>query len=125
MLSAIDVAVQPSLSEGLSNVLLESMAAGVPVVATQVGGSVETIEDGVSGLLVAPRDAAALADAVLRILGDAAFGARLAAAGRERIERRFSRERMVRETEALYLRLLGEGPGRGTREGCREGAACC
>lgn len=124
LLAAVNVCVQPSLSEGLSNVVLESMAAGVPVVATHAGGNSETVEDGVSGLLVAPRDAAGLAHAVLRILNDDALAERLAAAGRERIAARFSRERMVRETEALYLRLLEQKTARRTGWGFQAGTSC-
>lgn len=115
VLSAVAVSVQPSLSEGLSNVVLESMAAGAPVVATHVGGNAEAVEHGVSGLLVPPRDAAGLADAVVRVLRDDNFARRLSSAGRERVARCFSRERMVRETEALYLRLFEQTAGRRTR----------
>src|SRR5207253_224084 len=64
LLSAVSVSVLPSLSEGLSNTILESMAAGAPVVATRVGGSPEALEDGVDGLLVPPRDSAALSRAL-------------------------------------------------------------
>src|SRR5205814_1832414 len=70
LLSEVTASVLPSLSEGLSNAVLESMAAAVPVVATQVGGLPEAIEDGVTGLLVPPRDSAALAKAIARILED-------------------------------------------------------
>ncbi|PYO27018.1 MAG: glycosyltransferase family 1 protein, partial [Candidatus Rokuibacteriota bacterium] len=70
VLDEVAVSVLPSLSEGLSNVLLESMAAGVPVVATRVGGNPEAVEEGVTGLLVPPRDAAGLAGAIARVLED-------------------------------------------------------
>jgi glycosyltransferase involved in cell wall biosynthesis len=103
--------VLPSMSEGLSNSLLESMAAGVPVVATRVGGSPEAVEDGVSGFLVPPRDAAALAEGMNALLGDAALARRLGEAARRRIADHFSLESMTRELERLYLRLLrGERP---------------
>jgi len=94
------------LSEGLSNVLLESMAAGVPVVATRVGGTPEALEDGLSGLLVPPRDATALAAAISRLLGDPALALRLGQGGRRRIARSFSIESMARETERVYCDLL-------------------
>jgi glycosyltransferase involved in cell wall biosynthesis len=106
VLSEMAVSVLPSLSEGLSNVLLESMAAGVPVVATRVGGNGEAVEDGVTGLLVEPRDAVGLAGAIGRILDDRELAGRFGAAGRQRVAERFSIEASVRATERLYLELL-------------------
>jgi glycosyltransferase involved in cell wall biosynthesis len=103
--------VLPSLSEGLSNTLLESMAAGVPVVATDVGGNPEAVENGVTGLLVPPRDPDALARAVCLLLGNREMAAEMGNAGRERVAKRFSMDQMVRETETLYLKLLNvHGP---------------
>ena len=116
LLSEVSVSVLPSLSEGLSNAVLESMAAGVPVVATRIGGTPEAIADGVSGLLVPPRDSAALAGAMLRILEDRELAARLGRAARRRVAEHFSLERMVSETERLYSTLLAKtrrGRGRG------------
>jgi glycosyltransferase involved in cell wall biosynthesis len=106
VLSAADVAVMPSLNEALSNVLLESMAAGAPVVATRVGGTPEALEDGETGLLVPAGDAAAITTAVSRLLDDRALACRLGQAARARIADRFSVDRMVRATENLYLELL-------------------
>ena len=106
ILSEVTVSVLPSLSEGLSTAILESMAAGVPVVATRVGGNAEAVEDGVTGLLVAPRDAAALGRAVCLLLENADLRHRLGRAGRQRAADRFSLERMVRETERLYEDLM-------------------
>jgi glycosyltransferase involved in cell wall biosynthesis len=106
VLDEVAVSVLPSLSEGLSNVLLESMAAGVPVVATRVGGTPEVIEDGVTGMLVPPRDTGALVRAILAILEDRELTNRLGRAGRERVVERFSVHEMVRQTEQLYARLL-------------------
>jgi len=114
VLDEVAVSVLPSLSEGLSNVLLESMAAGVPVVATRVGGNPEAVEDGVTGLLVPPRDAAGLADAIARVLEDRELAARLGRAGRARVVERFSIQDAIRHTERLYLTLLrGRGHGLG------------
>ncbi len=107
LLSEAAVSVLPSLSEGLSNTLLESMAAGVPVVATRVGGNPEVIEDGVSGLLVPPRDSAALAAAIGRVLEDKDLAASFAQAGVRRVAELFSIERSIRETEHLYQQLVG------------------
>jgi len=100
--------VLPSLSEGLSNVLLESMATGIPVIATGVGGNPEAVEDGVTGLLVPPRDPAALARAVQRILHNRELAARLGHAGRQRVIERFAIDNVIRQTEQLYERLLKE-----------------
>lgn len=106
VLSALTISVLPSLSEGLSNSLLESMAAGVPVVATNVGGNPEAVEDGVTGIIVPPRDAHALARAMALLLENPDLGSEFGEAGRRRVTQRFSLAQMVRETESLYLRLL-------------------
>ena len=107
LLSQAAVSVLPSLSEGLSNSLLESMAAGVPVVATRVGGNPEVIEHEVTGLLVPARDSVALAAAIRRLLEDKDLAASFGQAGMQRVARLFSIERSVRETEHLYQKLLG------------------
>ena len=106
LLSAADVAVMPSLNEALSNVLLESMAAGAPTVATRVGGTPEAVVDGETGLLVPPGDPRALAAAIATLLGDRALAARLGHAARLLIRERFSVDRMVAATEQIYLQLL-------------------
>ncbi|HSB79097.1 MAG TPA: glycosyltransferase, partial [Candidatus Methylomirabilis sp.] len=98
ILSEVAVSVLPSLSEGFPNILLESMAEGVPVVATAVGGNAEAVEDGVTGLLVPARDSRALARAIGLLLENPALAARFVEAGRQRMRERFSQERMVRET---------------------------
>lgn len=92
-----DVFVLPSLTEGLSVVLLESMAAGLPVVATDVAGSGEAVADGTTGSVVSPDSASALADAMVRIA--AGDPAEMGRRGRERVEELFSIER----TAASYL----------------------
>jgi glycosyltransferase involved in cell wall biosynthesis len=112
LLSEVTVSVLPSLSEGLSNTILESMAAAVPVVATRIGGTPEAVDDGVSGLLVPPRDSAALARAIRRILEDRELAARLGQAARRRVVDHFSMERMVGETERLYVSLLAQAQRR-------------
>jgi glycosyltransferase involved in cell wall biosynthesis len=111
LLSEVSLSVLPSLSEGLSNTLLESMAAGVPVVATRVGGNPEIIEDGLSGLLVPPRDSAMLADAMLTILKNPVLASKLGKEGKRRVTDVFSMERSVRAIECLYQRLA-RAPGR-------------
>ena len=106
LLAAATVSVMPSLNEALSNVLLESMAAGAPTVATRVGGTPEAIVSGVNGLLVEPGDSPALADAIATLLQEPALARRLGDAARAAIADRYSVEKMVRATEALYFDLL-------------------
>ena len=106
VLAAAAVSVLPSVSEGISNTLLESLAAGVPVVATRVGGTPEVIEDGEHGLLVPVNDPQALADAISRVLADPVLAARLGASGQRRVAEEFSFEAVVRKTEDLYRELL-------------------
>jgi glycosyltransferase involved in cell wall biosynthesis len=107
LVRAFDVSVLPSLSEGLSNTLMESMSAGLPVVATRVGGASELVVDGVSGLLVEPRDAEGLADRICGLLENRDTARRLGDAARRRIVEEFSIERSVRQIEGLYCELIG------------------
>lgn len=111
LLARLDVCVLPSRSEGLPVVLLEAMALGVPVVASAVGGVPEVVEDGVTGALVPPGDAGALAVAIERFLSDA--GARAAAGGaaRDRVGESFSLRGMRDAHIEAYAALLGEGGG--------------
>ena len=108
LLAVMDVLVLPSLYEGLPNAVLEAMAAGKPVIATRVGGTPEAVEDGVTGLLVPPRDPEALAEAIIALLQDQERAEAMGRAGRARVEKHFSVERMVQETEALYEELIRE-----------------
>lgn len=108
LLQEMNISVLPSLSEGLSNSLLESMAAGLPVVATSVGGNPEIVQDGKTGFLVPARDERALSDAILRVLKEPELGKRFGQAGYERVSRYFSLAATVRKTEDLYTRLLEE-----------------
>jgi glycosyltransferase involved in cell wall biosynthesis len=106
LLSEIDVSVLTSLKEGCSNVVLESMAAGCPLVVTDVGGNRELIERGVTGYLVTPRDAAGIARHVLELLRDPDLRRRMGEAGRDRVRSRFTAGRMVDDTVAFYLSVL-------------------
>jgi len=106
LLHLADVFVLPSYYEGFGVALLEAQAAGLPVVAAEVGGVREVLDGGRTGLLVPPADPEALAEAVGRVLNDRSLADRLARAGRERVAREFPVERMVERYEALYRRAL-------------------
>jgi glycosyltransferase involved in cell wall biosynthesis len=102
LLACCDLSVLPSEAEGLPNSVLEAMAAGLPVIATCVGGNPEIIVDGINGLLVPPQDEQALAEAILRILQDAHLGRRLSQAGQERVRAKFGFDRLLAELKQLY-----------------------
>lgn len=106
-----DVYVMPSLWEGLPMVLLEAMAAGCAIVATDVGGNSTAVAHDANGLLVPPADPAALVGAVVRLLSDAPLRARFSAAGMALFDRQFDAARMTRQYEALYRREP-DGTGR-------------
>jgi glycosyltransferase involved in cell wall biosynthesis len=106
ILAESDLFVLPSLSEGLSNVLLEAMTASLPVVATNVGGNPEVVEHGKTGLLVPPRNVDELTAAMMQILQCPDLACSLGDAGRARVVTEFSLENMVRQTHDLYLSLL-------------------
>lgn len=107
ILAEASISVLPChTGEGLSNSILESMAAGLPVVATTVGGNPELVDDARTGILVPPRDAGALAGAISLLLSGTEMARRFGAAGRERAMQEFSLERMVRTTENFYLSLM-------------------
>lgn len=108
LLPAFDVFVQSSRFEGLPTTVMEAMAAGLPVVATDVGGTPEVVEDGTTGLLVPPADPATLAQAITCLLEDADLRLAMGRAGYERAVKMFSVEQMVHQTEALYDELLRE-----------------
>lgn len=107
ILSAIDVFVLPSTSEGFPLVTLEAMAAGKPLVATRTGGTDEIVVDGETGYLVPPADAGALAGRILALLTDPPRAAEFGRRGRERVNRSFTLAGMTREYEKLYDELLG------------------
>lgn len=108
-LAALDIFVFPSHQEALPLALLEAMGAGLPIVATRVGGIPEAIQDGVSGLLVEPHRPAQIAAAVRRLLADSALARRLAAAARVRATERYSEAEMVRCTLDLYDAVARRG----------------
>jgi glycosyltransferase involved in cell wall biosynthesis len=105
--AAADIFVLPSRSEAFPNALLEAMAAGLPAIATRVGGIPEIVDDGRTGLLVRRDDPAQLADALCRLMADERLAAALGAAARQRIRSSYSFERMTAQFEALYATELG------------------
>jgi glycosyltransferase involved in cell wall biosynthesis len=103
LLADVDVAVLPSLTEGLSNAVMEAMAAGRPVVATEVGGTGELLRD--RGILVPPGDAAALADGLERLLTDAGYADGLAAAAHAWVSANATLDTMIDRHVAVYTEL--------------------
>jgi glycosyltransferase involved in cell wall biosynthesis len=108
-LEAADIFVLPSRSEAFPNAVLEAMAAGLPVVASGVGGVLEVVRQGETGLIVPPGDPAALASAVCRLMGDPPFAYGLGDAARAEVSARYSFARMIDEFEAIYLTQLARG----------------
>jgi glycosyltransferase involved in cell wall biosynthesis len=108
-LQGADALLHTSLSEGLPNVVLEAMACAVPVVATDVGGTREAFRDGVEGLLVPPRDPGAAAAALGELWRDPGLCARMAQAGRARVEAEFTIERQTQQWVDLYERVARHG----------------
>lgn len=105
LLPAFDVYVNSSVSEGISLTILEAMAAALPVVATNVGGTPEVVAPGVTGDLVPARAPADLAAAVVRLAADAGLRRQMGAAGRARVEREFTIDRMVGDYARVYAGL--------------------
>ncbi len=103
---ASDLFAHPSHEEGFSNAILEAMAGGRAVVACDVGGNPEAVRDGETGLLVPPRQPAALAAALTRLIADSPRREAMGDAGRRRAAELFSMDRMVAETERLYESLM-------------------
>jgi len=111
IIGLLDVLVVPSLSEGTPLVTLEAMSAGVPVVASAVGGIPEQVRHQSEGILVPPGDALALGEAVLHLLQNPTWMQQLGEAGRQRALSRFSFTTMLQETENVYRATLGWPPG--------------
>jgi len=102
IMRGLDIFVLPSLIEGVSNTILEAMATGLPVVATDVGGNTELVVDGETGMLVPSSNPAAMADALSAYLQDQALMRRHGQAGRKRVEQEFSMDNMVTHYLAVY-----------------------
>jgi glycosyltransferase involved in cell wall biosynthesis len=106
MYSAMDICVLPTYREGLPNVCLEASARRIPVVATRIPGCVDAVEDGVTGLLVPPRDPESLAGALRRLILDPDLRRRLGEAGRRFVQARFSEDTVCDLLMSEYLALL-------------------
>lgn len=106
ILASLDCFVLPSRAEGISNTILEAMASGVPVVATNVGGNGELVVAGVTGELVPPADSAALAQKIVRLWADTGNARAEGEAGRARVQAEFSLHSMVESYSSLYDKLL-------------------
>ncbi len=106
LMAAFDVLLVPSLWEGFGLVLLEAMSRRLPVIASRVSAIPEVVAHGETGILIEPRDVAALTAAIARLLGDRALRKHIGLLGAARLEEHFSRERMVAGTIAVYEQLL-------------------
>jgi L-malate glycosyltransferase len=102
------------VTEGLGTSLLDAMACSKAIVATRAGGIPEVVDDGVNGVLVPPRDHRGMAAAIVRLLRNDNERRQMGAAGLERLRERFTLERTVAETAAVYSRLAGRHHGAGT-----------
>jgi L-malate glycosyltransferase len=108
-LRSADLFVLPSRSEGFSNAIIEAMAASLPVVATNVGGNAEAVQDGLTGFVVPPEDVGALADAMIRLLANPAAAEHMGAAGRQVTAERFTTGAMMSTITGVYADLLRRG----------------
>lgn len=100
--ASADAFVLPTHSDAFANVILEAMSAGLPVIATDVGGAPEAIEHGINGLLVKPRDPQAIGEAIRRLAGDAALRRRMSSANLARVRRQFTWPAIARQYRDVY-----------------------
>lgn len=106
LLASMDVVVLPSEIDACSRVLFESMAMQKPLVATNAGGTPEIVQDGITGLLVKPKDHSDMAKCIMKLLHNKSLSEQYGKSGRKRVEEMFSIERNIEETEKVYLELL-------------------
>ncbi len=105
-LKIMDIFVLPSFSEGLSVSILESMACGLPIVATNVGGNPEIVLDGVTGILVPPENCSTLAMAIMKLIKNPEIAKEMGIAGQKRIKTEFSFSKMINSYEKLYKEVI-------------------
>jgi glycosyltransferase involved in cell wall biosynthesis len=106
LMAQLEIFVAPSLWEGFGLVFLEAMAQACPVIASRVSSIPEVVEDGVTGLLVPPNDAASLAEAIQSLLDDPSRAQAMGTAGRARLQTHFSEQKMIEQTAALYRNVI-------------------
>ncbi|MBL8420239.1 MAG: glycosyltransferase, partial [Dechloromonas sp.] len=107
IMGGLDCFVLPSLAEGISNTILEAMASGLPVIATDVGGNADLVAAGITGQLVPPGDLEELAQEIVALANNPACARRMGQLGRERVEENFSMKAMVAAYSGTYDKLLG------------------
>ncbi len=105
-LAAADIFVLPSRSEGFSNAIVEAMAASLPVVATDVGGNAEAVQDGVNGIIVPSEDVGALSAAILQLLSDPSKARQMGLEGKRLAAERFTTDAMMKQITSVYSTLL-------------------
>jgi glycosyltransferase involved in cell wall biosynthesis len=106
-MGGFDCFVLPSLAEGISNTILEAMASGLPVIATDVGGNADLVEAGITGQIVPAGDPQALADQIVKLAKAPSQAKTMGQLGRERVEQGFSMNAMVAAYLGTYDKLLG------------------
>lgn len=111
LLQSMDIFVMTSLYEGMSNAVMEAMAAGLPVVATDVGGNGELVIDGETGFLCPSNDAEALAERVASLIHNERERSRMGENGKKRIKNEFGIRKMIKKTESIYIKLLERKEG--------------
>ena len=114
ILSFADLGIISSVAEGIPQFLFQMMAMGKPVIATEVGGIPEIVTSGVNGLLIPPEEPAALAKAMVQVLGDPESARRLGEAGRRLVEQEYTVEKMAEKVYRVYQKVY-EGKGENPR----------
>lgn len=106
IIAFLDILVQPSLNEAIGRVLLEAQGLGIPVVATSVGGIPEIVRDGVTGILVPPKDSERLAEAVSGLLLDEEKRSGMSRKSKEWVDEKFSAQRMLKDIDTIYQEIV-------------------